>query len=112
MLEVPTDCSTGEIRKQYYKLAIQYHPDKNPDPEAAEKFKQIAEAYQTLSDPVKRENYDKYGQLPNEGFVSAEKLFSKMFGGGQFQSMIGDLLIFKLMGDAMSEKPPSYNSKE
>ncbi|NXI58544.1 DNJC5 protein, partial [Chloroceryle aenea] len=53
-----------EIKKSYRKLALKYHPDKNPDnPEAAEKFKEINNAHATLTDPSKRNIYDKYGSL-------------------------------------------------
>ena len=51
VLELSSDCTSDEIKKSYKKLAMKYHPDKNPDnSEALEKFKQITEAYETLSD--------------------------------------------------------------
>eukprot|EP00392_Amoebophrya_sp_AT5.2_P017933 g18356.t1 len=59
ILEVPEDADTATIKKSYRKLAMQYHPDKNPDDEAAaEKFKEIAEAHEILSDPEKKQLYD------------------------------------------------------
>jgi DnaJ-class molecular chaperone len=61
-LGVPRDASKDEIKKAHRKLALKYHPDKNPDDKVArEKFKRIQEAYDVLSDEEKREAYDRYG---------------------------------------------------
>ncbi len=62
VLGVSRDCSDGELKTAYRRLAMQYHPDRNPgDAEAEEKFKQASEAYQVLSDPQKRANYNRFG---------------------------------------------------
>jgi len=81
LLSVARDASETEIKKAYRKLALKYHPDKNPDSrEHAEKmFKQVAEAYEVLSNPEKRRLYDQYGK---EGVES---------GGGHSGHDFGDM---------------------
>jgi molecular chaperone DnaJ len=62
ILGVPRDASVSDIKKQYYKLAKQYHPDQNPnDAKAAEKFAKLQNAYEVLSDDKRRAAYDTYG---------------------------------------------------
>lgn len=93
VLGVQRDADAAEIKKAYRRLAVQYHPDRNPDnPEAEEKFKQLAEAYDVLSDPSKRQTYDQYGAAglkgrgydfrPDDFFSSFMDVFSGAFGGG------------------------------
>lgn len=62
ILGVSRDASEQDLKKAYKKMALKYHPDKNKSPGAEEKFKDIAEAYEVLSDPQKREVFDKYGE--------------------------------------------------
>jgi len=92
VLGVGRDADDGEVKKAFRKLARELHPDvNNHDPDAEEKFKEAAEAYEILSDPERRQVYDRYGhdglkrggQSPNfEGFGSISDLFEAFFGGG------------------------------
>ncbi|OQR81752.1 molecular chaperone, partial [Thraustotheca clavata] len=85
ILGVPKSASEADIRKAFRKLALKNHPDKGGDPEL---FKDITVAYETLSDPEKRELYDKYGEegLQNGGGpAGAADIFGQMFGGGMRQ---------------------------
>ncbi|XP_077488734.1 dnaJ homolog subfamily B member 9-like [Amblyomma americanum] len=61
LLGVKRSATDKEIKKAFRKLALKYHPDKNKEPDAEEKFKQIAQAYEVLSDPEKRKQYDNFG---------------------------------------------------
>ena len=85
-LGVDRDASFDDIKKAYRKLARSYHPDVNPDPEMAEKFKEITAAYEVLSDPDKRQNYDVggngFGGFNNGGF-GFNDIMDAFFGGGQ-----------------------------
>lgn len=84
-LEIPRDATQAQVTKAYYKLAKRYHPDKNPDnPEAEERFKQISEAYQILSDPEKRRTYDQFGTTSDD-MEDPMVLFRMLFGGGRFE---------------------------
>ena len=76
VLETDRNSSTDDIKKAYRKLAMKYHPDKNPDnPEAIKKMKEINEAYAVLSDSKKKQLYDSYGHQGLEGY-SQEDIFS------------------------------------
>ena len=93
-LGVAKNASADEIKKAYRKLAIKYHPDKNPGTkEAEEKFKEISAAYEVLSDPDKRARYDQFGHeaYTSSGgggggadFNHAQDIFNAFFGGGGF----------------------------
>lgn len=69
VLGIPKDAGAEDIKKAYRKLAFKYHPDKNPgkEKEAEEKFKEVSEAYEVLSDPQKRATYDQFGHAGMEG---------------------------------------------
>ena len=80
VLGVAKGATDKELKKAYRKLAIKFHPDKNPDDKGAEaKFKEAAEAYEVLNNPDKRARYDQYGHAGLEGGG-----FGGGFGGGSF----------------------------
>ena len=99
LLGLEKGCSDGDIKKAYRKLAMQWHPDKNPDnhQEANDRFKEITEAYEVLSDSNKREIYDKYGHdgLSQNGYSGVDPshindFFAQVFGSNfnfGFQNM-------------------------
>ncbi|KAG2748220.1 DnaJ-domain-containing protein [Suillus brevipes Sb2] len=107
LLGVPIDASTDDIKKSYRRLAIKHHPDKNrDDPHAEERFKEIAIAYQTLSDPELRKKYNEFGpkeSQPEGGFVDPEEIFGAMFGGERFAPIIGQISLAKDMKAALQE---------
>eukprot|EP00455_Lapot_gusevi_P005487 TRINITY_DN1234_c0_g1_i2.p1 TRINITY_DN1234_c0_g1~~TRINITY_DN1234_c0_g1_i2.p1 ORF type:complete len:473 (-),score=143.85 TRINITY_DN1234_c0_g1_i2:175-1593(-) len=82
LLGVDRDSTSDQIKKAYRQAALQHHPDKGGDPQV---FKEINEAYSVLSDPQKKERYDRYGSAdgPEEGpYMDEEDLMNMMFGGG------------------------------
>jgi len=116
ILEVGRNSDSEEIKKAYRKLAIQFHPDRNPDnEEAEEKFKELSEAYSILSDQEKRQMYDQYGHAGiagNGGFPGGfdfsgsfsdlfSDIFQDFFGGGrsgrQQRGYRGDDLRYRMM---------------
>lgn len=101
-LGISKNATDDEIKKAYRTLAKKYHPDINHDPDAPEKFKEVQEAYDCLSDSTKRSNYDKYGTADpgaggfsgfsggfsdfggfSEGFSDLGDIFASFFGGGR-----------------------------
>src|SRR5690606_37501643 len=102
VLGVQRSAEASEIKSAYRKLAIKYHPDRNPgNQEAEDKFKEAAEAYEILSNPEKRQRYDQFGHAGNSasggyggGGMNMEDIFSQfgdIFGGGgsPFDSFFG-----------------------
>src|SRR5581483_10771961 len=75
LLGVPRDASVEDIKKAYRKLALQYHPDRNKEPGAEERFKEISEAYAVLSDAEKRQTYDQHGHAGFDERYSQEDIF-------------------------------------
>jgi len=99
VLNVDRNATRDEIKNKYRKLALQFHPDRNKNVDAEEKFKEISEAYAVLSDDEKRKKYDKYGHVGSEevfrgsesnfdeifrdiGFGGIKDIFEQFFGGG------------------------------
>ena len=98
VLSVSRDASDQELKTSYRKLAMQYHPDRNPDdPSAEEKFKECSEAYQVLSDPEKRAAYDRYGHAAFQGGGGGGNPFT----GGGFNGNAQDL--GDIFGDLFGE---------
>jgi len=102
VLGVDKGASDHDIGKAYKKMALKYHPDKNPDnkEEAEENFKRITEAYEVLHDPEKRKTYDQFGKQGLQGgggggggvsFQQADEIFKAFFGGSDpFSMFFGD----------------------
>ncbi|WP_044418463.1 DnaJ family protein [Halarcobacter anaerophilus] len=97
-LEVSENATADEIKKAYRKLARKYHPDVNKDPKAEDKFKEINAAYEVLSNPEKKQQYDQFGDsmFGGQNFhdfargqdagVDLDEILRQMFGGGGFSS--------------------------
>src|SRR5215213_7649526 len=105
ILSITRDASEEDIKRAYRKLAVQFHPDKNPDDAGAEeKFKELGEAYDVLMDPDKRAAYDRFGHAAfaqggagfgGGGFHDPFEIFREVFaggggfGGGIFETFFG-----------------------
>jgi molecular chaperone DnaJ len=113
VLGVHKNATDSELKRAYRRLALEFHPDKNPDKAAEEKFKEISEAYEVLSDPQKRAYFDQYGVAPGTqgagpgfgGFGAGMgmgdvfgDIFEEFFGGGRgrVRPSAGDDLRFNL----------------
>ncbi|GFO67718.1 integrase [Geomonas limicola] len=104
VLGVKKGASIEELKRAYRKLAVKYHPDKNPgDKQAEERFKEINEAYAVLSDPKKKEQYDQFGSTNFHERFSQEDIFRGFDVGDMFkdQGFGSDDIFSRLFGDAM-----------
>jgi molecular chaperone DnaJ len=99
ILGIPRDADSEAIKKAYRKLALEYHPDRNSEPDAPERFKEATEAYEVLRDPEQRAVYDRYGEAGLKGagagagfhgfgaFEEALRVFMRDFGGVGFEDL-------------------------
>ncbi|EAK89499.1 DNAJ'DNAJ protein' [Cryptosporidium parvum Iowa II] len=100
LLSVSPNADADEIRRQYYRKAKQYHPDKNPDDaDAKDKFQKLGEAYQILADPERRKRYDEYGigatyDMP---VIDSNLIFTILFGSDSLEKYVGKLKMVSLV---------------
>ena len=112
VLGVERGADDAELKKAYRRLAMKYHPDRNPDDKAAEeKFKEANEAYEVLSDANKRAAYDQYGHAgvdPQMGGAGAG-----FAGGASFSDIFGDVFsdFFARIRDVVGGRAGAYESK-
>jgi curved DNA-binding protein CbpA len=118
VLGVPTNATTQDIKKAYYKKAVVVHPDKNPSPEANKEFQRLSQAYQVLSDPESRKKYDVSGaQKFEDGSHKNESLdvgifLSGLFGSLKFEPYVGELSLSGFAKDMMKDPTMDPNDIE
>ena len=98
LLKLSPDANASEIKRAYYKAAKVLHPDKNPDPDAGDKFRQLSIAYQVLSDPQRRADYDRRGASKSDADDFSAQLdpfvfFTIVFGSDMVEPYVGELSI-------------------
>jgi len=104
ILGIPKNASKADIKKAYRKLAMKYHPDRSKEPGAAEKFKEVSEAYAVLNDDSKRAQYDQYGHAGFDQMYTTEDIFRNAnfrdfedifkgfgFGASPFEDLFGSM---------------------
>ncbi|EFA86060.1 probable Heat shock protein [Heterostelium album PN500] len=103
LLGIETNATNEEIKRAYRQLALQYHPDRNPDPNAAEMFKEIHDAYEVLMDEKKRKIYDQYGEnglklFEDDVLGEGAEVVGMMLSGSKFLLCILFLLLDGVVG--------------
>jgi molecular chaperone DnaJ len=123
VLGVAKGASTEELKQAYRKLALQFHPDRNKDKGAEERFKEISEAYAVLSDEKKRAQYDQYGHAGFDSMYSREDIFRSAdfsdfedlfegfgFGGDPFGGMFGSMFNMGGLGRSRGGRRREYGA--
>jgi len=99
VLGVGREASQDEIKRAFRKLAFQLHPDRNKEPDAEERFKEVSEAYAVISDPQKRQQYDAFGHAGISGAYTQEDIFRGVDFGSIFREFgFGDDLLSRIFG--------------
>ena len=103
VLGLDRNASQDDIKRAFRKLAFQYHPDRNKEPDAEEKFKEISEAYAVLSDDQKKAQYDRFGHAGISGAYSQEDIFRGADFSSIFRDMgFGDDIFSRIFGSMFS----------
>ncbi len=107
ILGVSRDASEAELKKAYRKLAVKYHPDQNPgDNGAVEKFKEISEAYEVLSDPQKKAQYDQFGHAAFSQGGAGSEFYGQGFDMGDLGDIFGSMFGFGGFGGSTRRNGP------
>ncbi|KAK2453338.1 DNAJ heat shock N-terminal domain-containing protein [Trifolium repens] len=114
ILGVSPSASDDQIRKAYYHKAKQVHPDRNQnDPNAAQKFQILGEAYQVLSDPVQRNGYDQNGKhsVSRETMLDPMAVFALLFGSELFEDYVGHLAVASMAASELADESEDLQEK-